>query len=116
MYRNPMDVPLDEDLALLPLDVVVGEEPWIYTVSTYEFDENQVSLNWDTNAYTISILWISNGLTILSMERDAVTGITIELQAGVLVFRIRCETDELVGLLEVRASSTVTFRDTLFRG
>ncbi|ALE05823.1 hypothetical protein AL755_10655 [Arthrobacter sp. ERGS1:01] len=110
-----LDVPLDEDLALLPLEVVVGEEPWICTMSTTEFNENRVSLSWDRVACSISIRWHSNETTILTMDRDFVTVVTIESQAGVLVFRIRCETDGLVGLLEVRASTTVTVTDSLLR-
>jgi len=114
MHRN-LDVPLDEDLALLPLEVLAGDEPWICTVTTTELNENRVSLTWDRVACTISIRWHSNGSTILTMVREAVTAVTIESQAGVLVFRIKCETDGLLGLLEVRASTTVTVTDTLLR-
>ena len=110
------DVPTDEVLADLPVDVVRHDEPWVTTVSSTTDDGTVVDLTWDQVAASISLLVRRADVEIARFEREAIVRVRIfESRAG-LHFEAETSSGALGGLLGVDIGSTVMVRDVLLRG
>jgi len=115
--RRPLDVPLLEDLASLPVEVIQnGDEPWVCSVVATAGDGDVLKLTWDAVAYSATVWWHEGESQRFRSERETVTQITCREERDFLEFWIRSEVDGLKGLMVVRVGASVTIDDRLLRG
>lgn len=110
-----LEVPLDEDLAELPLEVLSGESLGVSTVLAVAGDGSELSVTWDEIACSVTVRWRSEGTDRLVMTRETATQVTIRDERDHTDFRIRSESDELTGELVIGVGSVVTVSDALLR-
>jgi hypothetical protein len=109
------EVPPDEVLADLPVEVVRHDEPWVTTVRSTADDGVVVDLTWDQMAASISVLVRRGDAEIARLEREAIVQVRVfESHAGVH-FEAELSTDGLRGVLGVDIGSTVLVRDVVLR-
>lgn len=115
MLRS-LQVPTEEDLAELPVEVLPGSEPGVCTITAVVGDGGEVSVTWDELASSVTVRWRSGGKERLVVERETATLVTIREERDQVVLHVRSEADELTGDLVIAVGADVTVADTLLRG
>jgi hypothetical protein len=109
------EVPADEVLAGLPVEVAHHDEPWVTTVSSTADDGTVVDLTWDQVAASISVRVRRGEAELARFEREAIVLVRVfESNAG-LHFEAELSVDAVGGVLGVDIGTTVTLRDVLLR-
>jgi hypothetical protein len=112
---GPMQAPHPRDLIEVPVDLEVGDEPWVNTATARASCGDVVALTWDVVAASVFIRWTAAGRIVLELTRESVDRLSIQVRAGEVIFDVLMETEGATGQLFLRVGDTVTATDSILR-
>jgi hypothetical protein len=112
---NSIEVPRPDDLEGLPVDVALGDEPGVCSVTTWADDGDDVTVTWDQLAGSVQVRWRSRDVDRLTLTREAASKVSVRYEGGQVEFHVWLRSDGLSGELVVIAGALVTVADTLLR-
>ncbi len=110
-----LEVPDNDVLDMLPVEVIRHEEPWVATVRAIADDGLIAEMTWDEVAASVAVRVLQDDAVMVRLERESMRSVRVLSSDLGLHFEAALFAVELGGVLTIDIGSTVIVRDALLR-
>ncbi|SDU82549.1 hypothetical protein SAMN04488544_0549 [Microlunatus sagamiharensis] len=111
MSKHPFEAPTRADLEHLPVEILSEDDLGVLSVRAWAKDGESVKVTWDVLARSFTVWWRSADAERLTVYRELVVQVSVNVELGAVVFRCWSQGADLKGTLVVRVAETVTVTD-----
>lgn len=116
MTSPPLTAPDAEHLADLGLEVEVGDEPWVRSVTLGGEDHPTVTVTWDEVAASAHVVWTDGGTVVAELSRETVDTVGVSAREDGYQVTITSRSEGIAGVLAVTvAPAGVRLHDRVLR-
>jgi predicted aspartyl protease len=110
-----LEVPDRDVLAMMDVEVVTHDEPWVATVRAFAVDGLTAEFTWDQVAASVTAIVLRGDQALVRLERESMVSVRVLRSDAGVHFEAVFASGEVGGTLMVDVGATVVVRDALLR-